>query len=75
MPLILATHKAEVRRIEVQSQPVEIVCEPLSRKIGLHKNRAGGVVQGVGSEFKPQHHTHTHTHKEFEQAGHNGVYL
>jgi hypothetical protein len=23
----------------------------------LHKNRAGGVVQGVGSEFKPQYPT------------------
>jgi hypothetical protein len=26
----------------------------------LHKNRAGGVAQGAGLEFKPQYHTHTH---------------
>jgi hypothetical protein len=25
-------------------------------------NRAGGVAQGAGPEFKPQYHTHTHTH-------------
>jgi hypothetical protein len=26
----------------------------------LSQERAGGVAQGVGPEFKPQHHTHTH---------------
>jgi hypothetical protein len=31
----------------VQSQPGQIVCEPLSRKT-LCKNRAGGVAQGEG---------------------------
>jgi hypothetical protein len=32
MPVILATQEAEIRRIEVRSQPVQIVCEILSRK-------------------------------------------
>jgi hypothetical protein len=54
-PVIPATQKAEIRRIMVQSQPRQIVHETLSRKT-LHKNRAGGVAQGEGSEFKPQYH-------------------
>jgi hypothetical protein len=37
------------------SQPSQIVCETLSRKNPSQK-RAGGVTQGVGSEFKAQHH-------------------
>jgi hypothetical protein len=32
MPVILATQEAEIRRIMVQSQPGQIVCETLSRK-------------------------------------------
>jgi hypothetical protein len=36
MPVILATQEAEIRRIEVQSQPRQIVCETLSQKT-LHK--------------------------------------
>jgi hypothetical protein len=32
MPVILATQEAEIRRIVVQSQPGEIVHEPLSQK-------------------------------------------
>jgi hypothetical protein len=32
MPVILATQEAEIRRIEVQSQPREIVLETLSQK-------------------------------------------
>jgi hypothetical protein len=32
----------------------QIVCETLSQK-NLHKNKAGGVVQGEGPEFKPQY--------------------
>jgi hypothetical protein len=31
-PVILATQEAEIRRIMVQSQPGEIVCETLSQK-------------------------------------------
>jgi hypothetical protein len=31
MPVILATQEAEIRRIEVQSQPRQIVCETLSQ--------------------------------------------
>jgi hypothetical protein len=54
-PVILATQEAEIRRIAVQSQPRQIVHETLSRKT-LHKNRAGGVAQGEGPEFKPQYH-------------------
>jgi hypothetical protein len=32
----------------------QIVCEMLSQKT-LHKNRAGGVAQGEGPEFKSQY--------------------
>jgi hypothetical protein len=38
----------------VQSQPRQIICETLSRKNPSQK-RTGGVVQGVGPEFKPQY--------------------
>jgi hypothetical protein len=31
------------------------------------QKRVGVMAQGVGSEFKPQHHTHTHTHTNVEQ--------
>jgi hypothetical protein len=31
-PVILATQEAQIRRIEVRSQPEQIVCETLSRK-------------------------------------------
>jgi hypothetical protein len=34
---------------------LQIVQETLSQKI-LHKNRAGGVAQGEGPEFKSQYH-------------------
>jgi hypothetical protein len=53
-PVILVTQETEIRRIVVQSQPRQIVCKTLSRKI-LHKSRAGGVAQGEGPEFKPQY--------------------
>jgi hypothetical protein len=53
-PVILATQETEIWRIMVQSQPRKIVHETLSQKIPITK-RAGGVAQGVGSEFKPQY--------------------
>jgi predicted PP-loop superfamily ATPase len=56
MPVILATQKAEIRRIMVRSQPGQIVCETLAQKKKKNpsQKRAGGVIQGVGPEFKPQ---------------------
>jgi hypothetical protein len=53
-PVILATQEAEIRRIEVQSQPGQIVHKTFSQKT-CHKNRAGGVAQGEGPEFKPHY--------------------
>jgi hypothetical protein len=44
-----------VRRIEIQSQPGQIVHKTLSQN-ALHKNRAGGVAQSEeGPDFKPQY--------------------
>jgi hypothetical protein len=53
-PVILAAQEAEIIRITVQSQPRQIVHEILSQK-SHHKERAGGVAQSVGPEFKPQY--------------------
>jgi hypothetical protein len=50
-PIILATQEAEIRRIEVHSQPGLIV----SQKTPSYK-RAGGIAQGEGPKFKPQYH-------------------
>jgi hypothetical protein len=36
-PAILATKEAEIRRIVVRSQPMKIVCKPLSRGNSLEK--------------------------------------
>jgi hypothetical protein len=63
MLIILAILEAEVRRIVVRSQPGQIVCKTLSQK-ALHKNRAGGVAQGEGPEFKPQYHHQKKKKKE-----------
>jgi hypothetical protein len=53
--VILATQEAEISRIMVQSQPRQIVHKTLSqKKKKKSQNRAGGVTQGVGPEFKPQ---------------------
>jgi acyl-CoA synthetase (AMP-forming)/AMP-acid ligase II len=60
--------EAEIRRIEVGSQPRQIVCETLSRK-NLSQNRAGGVAQGVGPEFKPQYYKKKKKDGKDEQAG------
>jgi hypothetical protein len=43
----------------------EIVHKTPSRKT-LHKNRPGGVAQGVGPEFKPQYHQKTERKKSDE---------
>jgi hypothetical protein len=47
MPVILATQKAEIKRIQVRSQPGQIVREILSQKKNPSQKRA----QGVGPEF------------------------
>jgi hypothetical protein len=57
MPIILAIQEAEIRMIEVWSQPKQIVCETLfwkKKKSNPSQKRAGGVAQGEGPEFKPQ---------------------
>jgi hypothetical protein len=54
-PVILAIQEPEIRRIEVQSQPWQIVLETLSWKKKFTKKRAGGVAQGKGSNLKPQY--------------------
>jgi hypothetical protein len=45
-PIILATQKAEIRKIMFGSQPRQIVCETLFRKISNQK-RAGRVAQVI----------------------------
>jgi hypothetical protein len=52
-PVILATWEAEIR---FKGNPGQRVRETLSLKT-FHKNRAGGVTQGVGPEFKEQTRT------------------
>jgi hypothetical protein len=52
IPVILATQEAEIRRIKVRGQLRQIVRETLSQKTLHQKNKAGGVAQGVGPEFK-----------------------
>jgi hypothetical protein len=52
--VILATQKAEIRRITIQSQSQQTVCKTLSQKSPSQK-RAGRVAQGVGPEFKTQY--------------------
>jgi hypothetical protein len=64
---IVATQEAEIRRIAIQSQPEQKkFARSYFGKI-LHKNRACGVAQGKGREFKPQYHTHT---KKYSPQGH-----
>jgi hypothetical protein len=55
LPVILATSEAEMRRLKVQRQPGQIVCETPILKNPSQK-RASGVAQGIGPEFKPQYH-------------------
>jgi hypothetical protein len=54
MPVILATQDAEIRRIEVQSQPGQIVHETLSQET-LHKKRPVEWFKVLGPKFKPQY--------------------
>jgi hypothetical protein len=49
--VILPTQEAEIRRIQVQSQPRQIVLETLLKKIH-YKKRAGSRC----TEFKPQYY-------------------
>jgi hypothetical protein len=59
-PVILATQKAEIRRIIIRSQPLaNSLRDPVS-KIPIHK-RAGGMAQGVDPEFKPQYRKNNKT--------------
>jgi hypothetical protein len=55
MPVILDTQDTDSWRIKVQSQLGQIVFKTLSQKKKHHKNRAGGVAQGIGPELKPQY--------------------
>jgi hypothetical protein len=52
MSVTLATQEAEMRRIAVQSQPRQIVCETLSQENPSQK-WTRGIAQGAGPEFKP----------------------
>jgi hypothetical protein len=63
MPIILATQEAEIRRVAVQSQPGQILLETLSQKYPKQKNRAGGVDQDAGPEFKLKYHKNNNNKK------------
>jgi hypothetical protein len=58
-PVMLGTQEAEIQRIMVQSHPRKIVFETLFWKTHhterKREKRAGGVIQGVGPEFKLQY--------------------
>jgi hypothetical protein len=51
-PIILVTMETEIRRIDIRSQPRQIVPETLYQKNPSPK-RAGGVAQGVGPSSNP----------------------
>jgi hypothetical protein len=74
MPVIQATQEAEIRRIAVQSQPRQIVCETLPRKNPSQK-RAGGVTQGEAPKFKPQYNNNSKkpVHKCSQHIIHNSA--
>jgi hypothetical protein len=61
--VILATQEAEIRRITVGRQPRQN--RPYLKKNPSQK-RAGGVAQGVGPEFKPQHRKQTNKKQYLE---------
>jgi hypothetical protein len=52
MPVILATHEAEIRMTQFKATARQIVHKTLPQKNSSQKERAGGVAQGVGPEFK-----------------------
>jgi hypothetical protein len=52
MTVFLTTQEAMIRKMEVQSQPRQIVRATLSRK-DPSQRRAGGVAQGVGLRSNP----------------------
>jgi hypothetical protein len=54
MLVILATLEAEIRRITVQSQPVQIVCKTLSQKYSTQKEtgRVAQVVKSLPNKHK-----------------------
>jgi hypothetical protein len=54
MPVILVTQEAKIRRIEVRSQPEQIVQEIIPQKKMLHNKK--GLTQGIGLQFKPRYH-------------------
>jgi hypothetical protein len=54
MLIILSMAESEIKRIMVQNQLGQIVQETLSWK-SPSQERAGGVAQCVGPEFKPQY--------------------
>jgi hypothetical protein len=68
-PVILATQGAEIRSIEVPSQPRQIVPKTLSQE-NLSQKMTGGVAQGVGPEFKPQDCKKKKKKKGAEIVGH-----
>jgi hypothetical protein len=51
--IIPATQETEIRRLAVQNQARQNSSVRPCLKKSLHKNRAGGVAQGEGLEFKP----------------------
>jgi hypothetical protein len=54
MPVILANQEAEIKRIMIQSPPGQIGHETQTWK-NTSQEKADGVAQGVGSEFKTQY--------------------
>jgi hypothetical protein len=63
-PVILASQKAEIRRITIQSQPKQIALKTLSHKKNPTQKKAGEMAQGVGPEFKHQHNKKKKKKKE-----------
>jgi hypothetical protein len=74
MSIILAIQEAEIRRIEVWSQPRQIVHKTLSLKNPLQKRAGGGVAPSIGPEFKLQYCKKkkkiNHKSKNFKWASH-----